>query len=174
MSNTKFLFAHARSNENEATTGGYDGDQTGYELNAIKWYDNGWDIVYRPTDTTKAELIADFMEKAVANGFIGYSQGVAERRSLFDLCVENDFHPELITTPCSCDCSSLVYTAFFYAYKIMYGNNEIPTVNAFETIIDAEIGSFEKFTDSEHLTKSDNLKRGDIIIARDTHIGIWI
>lgn len=181
------LIANANSDEKDELYGNCRGDQTGHEINGRPWYDNSWVAVFRHKDLEKAEQVANFMEKCIVNGYIGYSSqrkgDVFERETLFNNMVANGFKPEELSTHCHCDCASLVYTAVYNAYRVAFDratatdNSEpsnLPLVHDFEEYLN-KIGAdkFNKFTDTTHLNTDNYLDRGDILISSG-HVGVWI
>lgn len=183
MADALNLVAQASYNEKGTATGGLQADQNGVELNARQWFSYPWDHIYRTENEEVCEKIADFMEKAVANGFIGYSQGTNERETLYNELNNNGYKVDEVNVNCSCDCSSLVYCAVYGATSIEFttdadGNpfNYLPMVRHFEKYLltdCAEFG-FEKLEGDEYISSRDNLKRGDILVALGHHIAVWI
>ena len=196
----KGLIAHAIVDEDEdgTMTGGERGDQMGYELNATKWYSYPWIKVYRPMrevltesgevslerDKEKAEIMATFMERAVSNGFIGYDQNSRTRWVFFSRCLENDFDPRMIDSNVSCDCSSLVFTAVYAAYKVardeldwndMDKPGEGPLYGIPKAGLDdyVEKLGFEIHEETEFVDSQDNLLRGDLLRGSD-HWAMYI
>ena len=128
--------------------GGQAGDQTGVEVHIQNWYDGGWHSVIRPKSAAIAEKIASACEKACNNNKIGYDQ--QERNSLYIEAQKVGMDFSKITTPCECDCSSLVSTCCIAAGmspSIFYAGGNMRTTN---TLLDA---------------CNDYLKRGDILLS---------
>lgn len=172
---TCYLIAHSLADEEGSAKGGHPGDQTGHELCAQPFFESGWTHLYRANNAEKAEQIADFMEKAVANGYIGYDQ--SQRITLFN-AIYPDFKVEKLTDAVECDCSSLVYCAVYSAYRVPYSNEEAnaPLVKDYEKyLLTGELeGKFEKIQPAEgFITSEENLVRGDILI-KDGHMAVWI
>lgn len=178
---SSFLIGHAVINENNQIRDGYAGDQTGGELCAEKFFENGWLFLYRANDAVKAEQIADFIEKTVSNGYVGYSY--ENRHSLFN-AVYPDFKVEELNEPAECDCASISYCAVYSAFRVPYKSSEeekhiAPLVKGFEEYLmtGALAGNFQKLyytSDTDvNITTSENLVRGDILI-KDGHMAIWI
>lgn len=72
-----------------------------------------------------------------------------------------------ITTPCECDCSSLVSTCCIAAglsESIFFAGNNMRTTY---TLIDAcnKTGAFDVLTSSSYTRSKDYLKRGDILLS---------
>ena len=145
--------------------GGQAGDQTGAEVYIQNWYDGSWHSVIRPKSAALAEKTASACEKACNNNNIGYDQ--YERNSLYREALKVNLDLSKITTPCECDCSSLVSTCCIAAglsESIFFaGNNMRTTYN----LIDAcnKTGHFDVLTSSNYTRSKDYLKRGDILLS---------
>ena len=150
---------HASIDENNTAKGGNAGDQTLKEVCTRSWYNKPWTSVIRPKDSTVAEKIAKAMEQACANDKIGYDQN--QRTTLFTQAKAVNWDLSKITTACECDCSSLVAVcvnaAGIAVSKDIYTGNEKTAL--------ANTGAFTVLTDSKYISKSDNLKRGDILLG---------
>ena len=150
---------HASIDENNTAKGGNAGDQTLKEVCTRSWYNKPWTSVIRPKDSTVAEKIAKAMEQACANDRIGYDQN--QRTTLFTQAKSVNWDLSKITTACECDCSSLVAVcvnaAGIAVSKDIYTGNEKTAL--------ANTGAFTVLTDSKYIGKSDNLKRGDILLG---------
>ena len=150
----------ARIDENGKTHGGRAGDQTGKEVGTQAWYKHkkGWRVL-RCKSADKAEKIARAMQAACDNASIGYDQ--YQRDSLYNAAKGVDFDPARVETPCETDCSALVRVCCAYA-GISVGN--------FRTSNEAKIllasGAFEEMKGAQYTDKSDNLRRGDILVTR--------
>lgn len=181
MSNTAYLIAHATHNENNATRDGFLGDQIGAELQLCRWYQRGWTTIYRPVDPEVREKIADFMEKAVSNGFIGYDGYY--RNGLYHAIFDEGKKVEELNESVCCDCSSLVYCAVRYATGVAFvdnieedaGNYTCPLVRHYPDYIENQCaGQFDKLTGAEYTDSGANLVRGDILYAEGAHTAVWI
>lgn len=150
---------HASIDENNTARGGNAGDQTLKEVCTRSWYNKPWTSVIRPKDSTVAEKIAKAMEQACANDKIGYDQN--QRTTLFTQAKALNWDLSKITTACECDCSSLVAVcvnaAGITVSKDIYTGNEKTAL--------ANTGAFTVLTDAKHISKPDNLKRGDILLG---------
>jgi hypothetical protein len=152
---------HAHSDENRRAKGGKAGDQTGRELVIQEWYlrTEGWSAVFRAKDIKLAEKIANAMEQACLNKNIGYDQ--EQRTTLYKYAEKCNFDISKISEKCECDCSSLVAVclnaAGVEASKDMYTGNQKAILK--------KTGKFDILTNPKYLTKSDYLKRGDIILG---------
>lgn len=150
---------HASIDERGEISGGVAGDQTGKEVCTRNFYMHakGW-IVLRAKDPEVAEKIAQCMEWACANPYVGYDQ--YERLDLYNSVKNLKFKCDINTLKVyvECDCSSLVRTCLAYA-GVMVGN--FTTSNEKAVILAS--GAFTEVT-----CKSDgsNLKRGDILVTK--------
>lgn len=151
----------ARIDENGKAYGGAAGDQTGKEVMIQPWYNHskGW-VVLRPIDPADAEKIARNMEAACANNNIGYDQW--SRNTLYNAVKPLGFDCAKLTVKKETDCSALVRVCSAYA-----GHD---TDNAFRTTTQADdlmdTGAYIKLTASKYTTRSDYLKRGDILVTK--------
>lgn len=150
---------HASIDERGKAKGGSAGDQTGREVYTRSWYSKPWTAVIRPKNSGVAEKIAKAMEQACANPRIGYDQN--QRTTLYTRAAAAGWDLSKITTPCECDCSSLVAVCVNAAgipcSKNMYTGNEMALLLA--------TGAFTAFSGSEYAGKPDRLKRGDILLG---------
>ena len=159
MSKTVYI-GNAVGDEHGQASGGEAGNQNGKELRTQPWYLNkkGW-IVLRPKDSAVAKKIADDMRFACNNANIGYDQ--KERNTLYEAASKVDFDCSKVTTPCECDCSSLVRVCLWYAgIKVSNFNtaSEVKTLMA--------TGKFTELTDAKYTEKSDYLMEGDILVTK--------
>jgi hypothetical protein len=176
------MIAHALTSEYGTGAKGENGNQNGHELCCSQWYSFPWLFVIRPISASSAERIADFMEKAVANGNIGYANTnhfeSGKRNGLFYELQNVDFKPEEIKNPCACDCSSLVYCAIYNVTRTKFISNDswsglCPMVRHMEYYLLTTCDGFEKVTDADINTNSALLMRGDILVA-DDHVAVWV
>lgn len=187
MSRTAYLIAQANFNELGTGSGGSPGEQLGLELNARQWYSYPWAAVYRPVNAEYAEYIADFMERAVSNGYLGYDLLAANRRTLFDALQANGYWIDEVDKPCTCDCSSLVYCAVYGATGVAYvpagmgretaGTAYCPVVADYDGyLMEQCAGQFEKLTDSAYTQSPNKLLRGDILVGygSSNHVAVWV
>lgn len=200
---TNRMIAHAVTDEDEDGTPymGDRGDQKGYELCACKWYDYPWTDVYRLGDETKAKGVADFMERAITNGYVGYDQNRDRRKGFFDAMSGDgvDFCPDHLDYNRGTDCCGLVYTAIYSQYRIPATDAEkdlndkeifgIPTTGLINKYLMNDIGNVTKYAvkyaaeddendpriiiDPDFVHSDAGLVRGDILLA-DGHIAVWI
>lgn len=153
------MIGHARGDEEGKAKGGEAGDQTGKEVCIQKWYNKPWTMIFRAKDTSIAEKLASTMEAACANDNIGYDQ--AQRTTLYAQAEKVKFDLIKINTPCECDCSALVAVcvnaAGIKVSKSMYTGSEEKTLLA--------TGKFLRYNGTGYQTKSDYLRRGDILLG---------
>ena len=166
------MLGSSSKDENGNYTGGQGGDQTGKEVYILNWYGKNWTSVLRPKDSALAERIATACEKGCLNDNIGYSQST--RNTLLAQAKLVGLDLAKISTPCNCDCSSFVSTCCVCAglpesLFFPYGNGCTTW-----TIADAclQSGQFTQLTDSIYLNQKNYLKRGDILLNRNSHVVI--
>lgn len=150
----------ARIDENGHATGGKAGDQTGKEVSTQSWYKHkkGW-VVLRAINSTCAEKIAQDMQYACDNHYIGYDQN--QRNTLYNIAKQYDFNCKLVKKPCETDCSALVRVCLAYA-----GINVPNFRTSNEVKIIMETGKFIKLTDSKYTNSDKYLLRGDILVTK--------
>lgn len=137
------------------------GDQNkGLEVSTQDWYKHskGW-VVLRAKDADAREKIATAMQRACDNNDIGYSQPT--RLTLYNNVKDKGFDPALTTKKVNTDCSALVRVCCAYAGIMV---SDFITSNEASTLMAS--GKFEKLTDDKYTTKSDYLKRGDILVTK--------
>lgn len=147
------------------------GDQSGGEVRVQAWtaYVRGWNCLLRAKDRAVAERMAAFCEAACDNDCIGYSQ--ARRNTLRDAARAVGWDAAKITTPCDCDCSSLMAVCAEAAGVDMdgaYTSGNAPwTGNMAQRF--AGTGAFRVLTDSQYLSGPEHLRRGDILVNAAWH-----
>lgn len=163
---------HASINEKAGTENGIAGDQTGREVYIRAWYKNGWNKMIRCKDAKVANLMAKAMEQACANDNIGYAQD--RRNTSFTEAKKVNWVLKNIKTPCEADCSSLIRLCVncgYYAYNKTLpfpdANATFYTGNMAEKLKETEL--FTVYTNKKYLENSNNLKRGDILVAEEHH-----
>lgn len=153
---------HASKNENSKARGGKAGDQTQREVFVTDWYNGGWLVVLRPVESGLAERSAKACEAACKNDRIGYDQST--RNSLYELARKNGFDLEHISTPCNCDCSSLMHVcAMAGGANLSYGTNAFVTSTMAAKL--ENTGDYKRLTGSEYTRSAALLKRGDILVS---------
>ena len=150
---------HASLDENKNINGGSAGDQTQKEVCTRSWYSKPWTSVIRPKDSNVAERIAKAMEQACANDNIGYDQH--QRTTLYTQAKEVNWDLSKVGK-CECDCSSLVAVCVnasgIKVSKDIYTGNELKALEA--------TGGFTIHTEAKYISRSDYLKRGDILLGK--------
>ena len=151
---------NAVGDEHNKASGGEPGDQTGNELKIQPWYLNkkGW-RVFRAKEAETAKRIADDMRMACDNPEIGYDQ--KQRNTLYTVSAPLDFDAGRVTTPCECDCSSLVRVCLAFAgIKTKDFNSVSGPARILAT------GDFIELTDNKYTTQSAYLCTGDILCTK--------
>jgi hypothetical protein len=94
------------------------GNQTGRELNIVKYYTHvkGWRVFRAPTATAQ-HRIAYAALRAIDNLCIGYDQ--TNRNTLFESAQKYGYDPGAVHIDVECDCSSLVRVCCAYAGYIL-------------------------------------------------------
>ena len=149
----------AVGDEHGSARGGEPGDQTGRELRIQEWYKNpkGW-IVLRPKTDEIAYKIAEAMFNACSNKLIGYDQG--QRNTLYEAASKVGFDPGKVTTPCECDCSSLVRVCVAFAgIKVSNFN----TASEIKVLLATK--KFDELTEEKYCNKPNYLLKGDILVT---------
>lgn len=167
------LIAHASSSEN-GTVSGTKGDQTGREVCIREWYNKPWNIMIRFTDLKMANKVADCMEMAAKNDFIGYSQ--QNRNTLLNEARKYNYNVSKVNVPVNTDCSALVSVACMYAgipESVLTLNGNCATTRTIKQILKST-GEVDIYTTSPYLTKTDRLKRGDILLREGSHVVVVI
>ena len=148
---------NAVGNEKGTASGGEPGDQTQKEVRIQAWYKNkkGW-RVFRPKSSEVAQKLVYDMRAACENDDIGYSQ--AKRNTLYNACKPYGFDCAKVTTPCECDCSSLVRVCVLYSgIKVNDFNTASEPTRLLAT------GEFEEMVGEEYTDTYKKLKAGDIL-----------
>lgn len=160
--------AQAGLNEWGGTHGGEAGNQLRTdgkldgELNIREWYNKSWEIVIRPKDPKKAEIIAKTAYECVLNKNIGYDQ--SQRQTLYYEMKGNKWDASKVR-PCETDCSSLwcvcANAAGIPIDPVVYTG----TMKEFAE----KSGAFTILTAKKYLTSSKYLKRGDALVKPYDH-----
>lgn len=165
---TIIKIGHASISENN-TAYGQAGDSTGKEVcinNSFNIIDLAPTVLLRPKSTTLAEASALACEAGCANNNIGYSQ--SGRNTLYSYASEINYDLSKVNKKCNTDCSAfMTVCAIAGGAKITYGTNA-PTTTNMRTRF-KQSGNYTVLTDSKHLTKTDYLKRGDILVKEGSH-----
>ena len=159
------VLGSSSKDENGEYRGGQAGDQTGKEVWILNWYDGGWNYVIRPKSAALAEKIAAACEKACNNNNIGYDQN--QRNTLLTEAKKVGLDMSKISTPCECDCASLVSTCCVCAGlpegTFFAGGNGRTTYNLLSAC--ESTGQFTTLSGTNYTKSKDFLKRGDILLA---------
>jgi hypothetical protein len=164
---TKIKIGHASISENNSVNGTA-GDSTGREVYINEDFSiTGLkpNVVLRPKTSTLAEKSAKACEAGCKNDNIGYSQN--GRNTLNNLAKANGYDLSAVGL-CNTDCSAfMTVCAIAGGSKISYGSNA-PTTTNMRTRF-KQSGDYSVLTDSKHLTMTDYLKRGDILVCEGSH-----
>ena len=183
LSKGKAILAHASGDENGRFVNGTAGDQTINEVYTRSWYpgpkdDYGnitpWEYVIRAKDTSVRKKIAYAMERAVNNDKIGYD--MYNRKTLYNYASKVGWDPGKVTSPCECDCSSLVAVACRYAgisaNYVEVGSNVFVTANMRLKLLASE--QFTAFSSKDYTAAHDKLVVGDILVKENGHTAVVI
>lgn len=156
---------HASISENN-TVNGQKGDQTTKEVCIREWYSKPWNILLRPKDFNKAEIMAQSCEKGCTNNNIGYSQST--RNTLRQEAIKVNFDLSKVGL-CNCDCSSfMAVCAESAGIAIPYNYGNAPTTSTMKNAF-LSTGEFDLYTDLIYLNSTNLLKRGDILVKEGSH-----
>jgi hypothetical protein len=168
------LIAHASIDEHGNIKGGKAGDQTGKEVCVRTWYNKPWGYVIRFTDLKMADRLADCMEMAAENIYIGYDQN--QRNTLLKEARKYNYDVSRVRTPCETDCSALVSVACMYAgipeSALTLQGNCAHTRNLRSML--KNTGEVEIFSTPLYTQRSDRLKRGDILLKEGSHVAVVV
>lgn len=156
---------HASLGTNGQVKGDKKGDQ-GKEVVIRDWYNKSWNVLLRPKNPLKAELMAQACEKGCANQNIGYDQST--RNSLRQEAIKVNFDLSKVGL-CNCDCSSfMAVCAEAAGIAIPYNGNNAPTTSTMRKAF-GSTGEFNIYVDSIYLNSPNFLKRGDILVREGKH-----
>ena len=159
---------HSAISEHQ-TISGSPGDQTntGWEVRMDTGYNVGSKlrpvVLLRPKYTSIAHQSALICEKGCNNNNIGYSQPT--RTTLLTEAKKVNYDLSLITTPCNCDCSSFMSVCAIGAGARIDG---VPTTHYMEEAF-TKFGDYVAIKAKNHLTQTNFLKRGDILVRKAGH-----
>lgn len=160
------LIGHASQNEFGGGTGGKKGDQTGREVCTREYYLGGWNILLRPKNPIKAQIMVDSCIKACSNPNIGYDKST--RNTLRQEAIKVNFDLSKVGL-CNCDCSSFMSVCAESAgIAIPYNGNNAPTTSTMRNAF-MSTGEFDLLIDSTHLSSFNFLKKGDILVRENHH-----
>ena len=165
---TTIKIGHASISENN-TAYGQAGDSTGKEVcinpnfNILNMAPT---VLLRPKSAILAETSALACEAGCANDNIGYSQ--SGRNTLYTYAMAVNYDLSKVSTKCNTDCSAFMSVcALAGGANITYGTNA-PTTTTMRSRF-KQSGDYTILTDSKHLTITDYLKRGDILVHEGSH-----
>lgn len=168
------LIAHASIDENNRIKGGKAGDQTGKEVCVRSWYNKPWQYVIRFTDISMANRLADCMEMAAKNIYIGYDQN--QRNTLLKEARKYNYDVSKVRTPCETDCSALVSVACMYAgipeSALTLQGNCAHTRNLRAML--KNTGEVSIYSTALYTQNADRLKRGDILLKEGSHVAVVV
>lgn len=166
--------AHASIDERGKISGGQAGDQTGKEVCIRDWYNKPWGCVIRFTDEAMANRLADCMEMAAANIYIGYDQN--QRNTLLTKARKYNYDISKVKEPCETDCSALVSVACMYAgvpESMLTLNGNCAHTRNIRPMLKAT-GEVDIYTTIPYVAKTDKLKRGDILLKEGSHVAVVV
>ena len=159
----------ASIDEHGGIHGGQAGNQSGRELNRSNWYNGGWTLLIRAKDPKTAEKMAKACEAGVANKNIGYDQW--QRNTLRAEAKKVAWNLAAIKTPSETDCSAFMAVCAEAAgvdMDVAYTQGNAPATFQMKQQW-AKTGKFDMYTDSKHLSSSQYLKRGDVLVNESRH-----
>ena len=154
----------ARIDEKGKAYSGKAGDQTGKEVSRQKFYvhSKGW-RVFRAKNRNAALKIAEAMEAACDNKYIGYDQW--QRNTLYTQAEKYGFDISKVKTDCETDCSALVRVCCAWA-GIMGIPAEFRTGNMPRYLLGT--GDFIELKGSKYTGQSTYLGKGDILVTKSS------
>lgn len=164
---TKIKIGHASISENNSVNGTA-GDSTGKEVYINENFDITSlkpNVLLRPKTKAIADASVDACISGCNNDNIGYSQ--SGRNTLYNLAKANGYVLSKVGK-CNTDCSAfMTVCAIAGGSKLSYGSNA-PTTSNMRTRF-KQSGDYDVLTDSKHLTMTDYLKAGDILVCEGSH-----
>ena len=158
---TTIKIGHASMSES-GTAFGVAGDSTGKEVYIVSKYtaaNLSPYVVLRPSTPELASASADACNTGCTNDSIGYSQ--SSRNTLYTLAKAVNFDLSKVGL-CNTDCSAfMTVCAIAGRANIDYGANA-PTTGNMKDRFTAS-GYYTALTDSKYTTKTDYLRKGDIL-----------
>lgn len=168
------IIAHASIDERGKISGGNAGDQTGKEVCRRPWYNKPWGCVIRFKDERMANKVADCMEMAADNIYIGYDQN--QRNTLLTAARKHNYDVSKVKEPCETDCSALVAVACMYAgipESMLTLNGNCAHTRNLKMMLKAT-GEVDIFSTIPYVAKTDKLKRGDILLKEGSHVAVVV
>ena len=162
----KTYLVEAAHDERGSLAYGEPGDQTGYEVRIIDFYNDAnrpWTKVFRAKQQDVLDKLALAMTQACNNNNIGYAQygdGTTPYKDRYGLryAIDNDTPSHTIpdvTVPCNCDCSSLV------AQCCRAAGIDVPST--MRTAIEEQILMSTGYFDELQFKSESQLVKGDIM-----------
>lgn len=167
------IIGHASKSESGGKFG-QKGDQTGKEVCLRNWYNNSWNYVIRFKDAKMADKVAECVEDACKNDMIGYSQST--RNTLLNEARKHNYDVSKVQIPVNTDCSALVSVACMYAgipESILTLSGNCATTQTLMQLLKST-GKVDVFTTSVYTSKTDRLRRGDILLRKGVHVATVI
>lgn len=168
------IIAHASIDERGKIKDGKAGDQTGKEVCRRSWYNKPWGCVIRFKDERMANKVADCMEMAANNIYIGYDQN--QRNTLLTKARKYGYNVSKVKEPCETDCSALVAVACMYAgipESMLTLNGNCAHTRNLKMMLKAS-GEVDIYTTALYTSKPDKLKRGDILLKEGSHVAVVV
>lgn len=168
------IIAHASIDERGKISGGQAGDQTGKEVCRRSWYNKPWGCVIRFKDERMANRLADCMEMAADNIYIGYDQN--QRNTLLAKARKYNYNVGKVKEPCETDCSALVAVACMYAgipESMLTLNGNCAHTRNLRMMLKAT-GEVDIYSTSSYVAQTDKLKRGDILLKEGSHVAVVV
>lgn len=141
-----------------------------------------WNVMLRYTNSNKdlekkvRLAISENVISAINRHCISYSQ--AKRHTFYNAVKKINFDVSSLTESCSADCSSFVATIVaIVGHKLGVNEltslgNTLPTTSEMRSSY-TKVG-FTAYTDSQHLTSTQNLEPGDILVDEGSHTAVFI
>lgn len=178
--------AHASIDENGKIAGGKAGDQTGKEVCIRTYYDKGWNCTIHILEDMVRTVLGNNMIDCAKNNNIGYNQN--RRNTLLKEAEKVNFDFTKITTPCECDCSSLVTIALLGAIYKLFGEGEY--IKAKAVLVQSgncattstlrsrmkklTMISVTVQTSSSYISSTSKAVYGDIYLKEGSHVVVYI
>lgn len=166
--------AEAVHDENNKYKNGAAGDQTGGEVRIRAWYQRPWNYCMRLKSKEMAFRLAYAMKSAANNKYIGYDQN--QRNTILTYARKFKYDISKITTPCECDCSSLVSVALMFAglkEEFFYKGGNCSTTKNLRARLTGT-GYVNIYTTNRYTVSDSALEVGDILLYEDHHVAVVV